>query len=67
MKLLKKNILLAFFLGLSGLTFSQIKFEQYGFATYYSDAFQGRNTSSGEIYDKTIFSAAHASLPFQTI
>jgi len=40
---------------------------QSGIATYYSDAFQGRYTSCGEKYDYTLYTAAHASLPFQTL
>lgn len=43
------------------------KFEQTGYATYYSSAFQGRHTSCGEIFDNAKYTAAHATLPFQTL
>ena len=38
-----------------------------GYAVYYSDRFHGRPTASGEPYDKTAFTAAHRTLPFQTV
>jgi rare lipoprotein A len=60
-------LLLAFFLSLTGFLHAQDNFVQNGIATYYSDAFQGRKTSCGEKYDNTLFTAAHASLPFQTL
>ena len=59
--------LLGIFLSLNSYLFAQEKFVQNGIATYYSDAFQGRNTSCGEKYDYTLYTAAHASLPFQTL
>ena len=34
---------------------------------YYSDSFQGRKTASGEPYDKAALTAAHRSLPFNTV
>ena len=37
-----------------------------GKASFYSDRMQGRPTASGERYDKTQLTAAHASLPFNT-
>ena len=37
-----------------------------GIAAYYHDKFHGRTTASGEIYDKTKFTAAHKTLPFGT-
>ncbi|WP_255474264.1 septal ring lytic transglycosylase RlpA family protein [Pontibacter qinzhouensis] len=37
-----------------------------GKASFYSDKMQGRPTASGERYDKTQLTAAHASLPFNT-
>lgn len=43
------------------------KFEQSGYASYYHSAFQGRYTSSGEIFDNNLYTAAHATLPFQTL
>jgi rare lipoprotein A len=53
---------------LTGYTNSkgQKLFTQEGYATYYSDWFQGRRTSSGDRYDKMKYTAAHASLPLNT-
>jgi rare lipoprotein A len=42
-------------------------FEQQGKASYYSDAFHGRKTASGEKYDKHDFTAAHRELAFNTL
>ena len=39
---------------------------QLGNATYYHDMFDGRTTASGEIFDQTLFTAAHLELPFGT-
>ncbi len=39
---------------------------QYGTASYYHEKFHGRKTSSGEIYDKEKFTAAHNGLPMNT-
>lgn len=38
-----------------------------GEASYYSDAFTGRKTASGEPYDPKRYTAAHRSLPFGTV
>jgi rare lipoprotein A len=38
-----------------------------GDATYYGDAFAGRPTASGELYDPNAFTAAHRKLPFGTV
>jgi rare lipoprotein A len=38
-----------------------------GIASYYADAFDGRTTSSGEVFDMDGLTAAHQSLPFNTI
>jgi rare lipoprotein A (peptidoglycan hydrolase) len=37
-----------------------------GWASYYSNDFHNRKTSSGELYDKDKLSAAHRDLPFGT-
>jgi len=39
---------------------------QYGTASFYSNKFQGRPTSSGEPYDKNKMTCAHNSLPLGT-
>jgi rare lipoprotein A len=38
-----------------------------GIASYYAEAFDGRTTSDGEVFDMNAFTAAHKSLPFNTI
>lgn len=38
-----------------------------GIASYYAEEFHGRKTSSGEIYDMNAMTAAHPSLPFNTM
>src|SRR5262249_9654511 len=38
-----------------------------GFASYYGDEFQGRTTSSGEVFDQAQLTAAHRSFPFGTV
>lgn len=39
---------------------------QYGTASYYSNKFQGRPTSNGELYDKDKMTCAHNALPLGT-
>ncbi|MFM7725084.1 MAG: septal ring lytic transglycosylase RlpA family protein, partial [Flavobacteriales bacterium] len=36
-------------------------------ASFYHDSFDGRKTSNGERYDKTDFTAAHRTLPFNSL
>jgi peptidoglycan lytic transglycosylase len=38
-----------------------------GNASYYAEEFHGRQTSSGEIYDMHALTAAHRTLPFNTL
>lgn len=40
---------------------------QVGLATHYGRAFQGRETASGETFDRREMVAAHRSLPFGTV
>jgi rare lipoprotein A len=40
---------------------------QQGLASYYSNDFQGRKTSNGEIFDNSKLTAAHRTYPFGTI
>jgi rare lipoprotein A len=40
---------------------------QTGNCSYYADKFHGRKTSSGEVYNKNLFTAAHRSLPYNTV
>ena len=39
----------------------------YGKASYYGPKFHGRKTANGEIFDQDKLTAAHKSLPFDTI
>ena len=39
----------------------------YGEASYYADKFHGRKTANGEIFDMYKISAAHKTLPFNTL
>lgn len=39
---------------------------QYGIASFYSNSFQGKKTSSGELFSQKKFTAAHNSLPLGT-
>ena len=41
--------------------------EEIGYASYYAGKFQGRLTANGEIFDTKRFTAAHKTLPFNTI
>ena len=40
---------------------------QQGLASYYSNDFQGRKTSNGEIFDNKKLTAAHRTYPFGTV
>jgi rare lipoprotein A len=67
MTLTKRNVLLfIFFIAFNFVVNAQIT-EQTGYASYYHSAFQGRYTSSGEIFDNAKYTAAHATLPFHTL
>jgi len=46
---------------------AQVGEKYYGRASYYADKFHGHSTSSGEIYDRSEYTAAHRDLPFNTI
>lgn len=49
------------------LLLSTVHHRQVGMASYYADKFHGRKTASGELYDKTLYTAAHRTLPFGTV
>jgi len=38
-----------------------------GVASYYNNTFHGENTASGEKYNKNLLTAAHPTLPFDTL
>lgn len=44
-----------------------LSYDQVGIASWYGPGFQGKRTSSGEIYDMNAMTAAHKTLPFNTI
>jgi rare lipoprotein A len=55
------------FLFLTSLMSEDEKYIQTGKASYYARRFQGRETSSGEIFKHNKFTAAHKTLPFGSI
>lgn len=57
-------ILMTLTLAMPGIALAQSTEE--GVANFYSDAFQGKKTASGEVYDKAGLTAAHKKLPFGT-
>ena len=59
----KLSILFVFLLIVSPFLFS----DQTGYASWYGGKFQGRKTANGEIFDTYKFTAAHKTLPFDTI
>ena len=55
---------LVLFSSLGNFLFAQT---ERGQASYYADKFNGRKTASGEVFDNSKFTAAHNSLPFNTM
>lgn len=66
---LKIILTIIFFIGvlLVNEADAQIQVKQRGVASYYSPALHGRRTSNGERYNKNDFTAAHRTLPFNTV
>ena len=61
--------LLLVFLGLGGCAAGpalRVLGTQEGIASYYSDEFNGRRTSSGEVFSNNELTAAHRTFPFGT-
>jgi rare lipoprotein A len=50
---------------IAGLTYypSEKRYAAIGLASWYGDAFHGRRTANGEVYDRDSISAAHPTLP----
>jgi rare lipoprotein A len=46
---------------------NKLEFSQEGTVSYYHGRFHGKKTSSGEKYDKTGYTAAHKTLPYNTL
>ncbi len=59
----KKYLLLALIL----ITASFLYAGQTGYASWYGGEFHGRKTANGEVFDTYKFTAAHRTLPFDTI
>jgi rare lipoprotein A len=57
------TILLPMFLLLTVSAMAQ----EYGFASYYSDRYQGRRTAYGDIYDKNKMTCSHKKHPYGTL
>ncbi|RDV16659.1 septal ring lytic transglycosylase RlpA family protein [Pontibacter diazotrophicus] len=55
------------FLFILSLQNSTASYTAEGKASYYADRLHGHRTASGERYDKEKFTAAHATLPFNTL
>lgn len=62
-----KSIMKILFLNLLFATSLIAQDDEFGIASYYSDLFQGKPTASGELYDNTMMTAAHKTLPFGTL
>ena len=54
-------------IALSSFMSEEDKYVQTGKASYYANKFQGRQTSSGEIFKQNKYTAAHKTLPFGSI
>jgi rare lipoprotein A len=61
--LFSKLIILLFVLN----SVAQTKFSQTGMSSYYGKILHGNKTASGEKYDTAQFTAAHKTLPFQSL
>lgn len=63
-----KNLLFLLIILIPKVHFGQTdSFPKNGEASYYHPKFQGRETSSGEEYNQNDFTAAHRTLPFNSI
>lgn len=62
----KFNFSFLILFSLSTEIFGQKLYETEGFASYYSEDFHGKLTSSGEVYDMHKLTCAHPYLPFNT-
>lgn len=49
------------------MSYAQLLKDTVGIASFYGDKFNGRKTSSGEKFDNKKFTAAHRTLPFNTM
>ncbi|WP_321310682.1 septal ring lytic transglycosylase RlpA family protein [Marinifilum fragile] len=65
MKIICIALFLSFFFS-SVKSQEKVDYSEEGKASFYSDYFEGRKTSSGEIFHQWKYTAAHRSLPFGT-
>ena len=67
-KLFKMKYLTIFFFSLLLISFTKVEpYTQVGRASYYANKFEGRRTSSGEIFKQNQLTAAHKTLKFGTL
>lgn len=64
---MKKRIFFFLFFTWKVVLFAQTNSSEEGLASYYADKFHGRRTASGDRYHKNKLTAAHRTLPFNTI
>jgi len=67
MNLFIKVFTLFILLVFSHIAYAQELKDSIGNASFYADKFNGRKTASGEKFDNSKFTAAHRTLPFQTL
>lgn len=63
---MKLHLLLLLVISCLGFTL-QSDYNQVGKASFYSSKFEGRKTSSGEVFKQGNLTAAHKTLPFGTL
>ena len=62
-----KSILSVFLLTMCTCAFADTLYKSSVVASYYADKYNGRKTSSGEIFNMNAYTAAHKTLPFNTV
>jgi rare lipoprotein A len=65
-KLILRSFMVTIFC-VAAITSTQSIAAEEGIAAYYSDVFHGRETASGDVYDKNKLTAAHKTLAFGTV
>lgn len=59
-------VLVVFFISVPAFFFGEL-YSSRSHASYYADKFHGRMTANGEIFDMNAYTAAHKTLPFNTV
>jgi rare lipoprotein A len=62
-----RHLLISFFVYFLPFLATAQQYEEVGTCSYYADRMNGRNTASGERFDKDLLVAAHRTLPFNTL